>query len=194
VDHESGRTFYYNLETYATQWDKPLDLVTGTEYLQMLERERQKKEWFAVMESNIRTSVAQGYVPGTCPISTPAMNLLSNDNNAFYHHQQEGIGSSRGEDDGELTENDSPVFRVSPMNAEVSNVSRNPSESKEAYTLSPLRRLPSMDDNLLRSRDRQCRLLPVNIRFDCMNRLCAKSSSPLIMPYRTGHVYRSKRD
>lgn len=66
VDLATKRVYYYNCETNQTQWDKPLDLATGLQHLQILEREQMQRKWFAAMEFNIRAHLVQGHVPGTC--------------------------------------------------------------------------------------------------------------------------------
>lgn len=62
VDAKSGRTYYFNIKTRATQWRKPIELATDAEREEMERKERTQKAFFAAMEANILKSMATGKV------------------------------------------------------------------------------------------------------------------------------------
>jgi len=62
VDAKSGRTYYFNVKTRATQWRKPIELATDAEREEMERKERTQKAFFAAMEANILKSMATGKV------------------------------------------------------------------------------------------------------------------------------------
>lgn len=59
-DPDSGRTYYYHVETRETQWSKPLELASPKERKAIEDKERQQREFFAAMEANIMNSIAAG--------------------------------------------------------------------------------------------------------------------------------------
>ena len=69
VDPKSGRTYYYNVVSRATQWRKPIELASPEERKEMEAKEKKQKEFFSVMEANILKQMATGQVPGTPTVS-----------------------------------------------------------------------------------------------------------------------------
>ena len=60
ADPKSGRTYYYHSKTRETQWRMPLELASVEERVVMEEKERRQREFFAVMEANILSSMSSG--------------------------------------------------------------------------------------------------------------------------------------
>jgi len=60
VDPKTGRTYYYHSDTRATQWDKPLELASKEERIEMERKERRQRDFFAAMEANILKNLSQG--------------------------------------------------------------------------------------------------------------------------------------
>jgi len=67
VDQKSGRTYYFNIRTRATQWRKPVELASDTEREEMERKERTQKLFFSAMEANILKSMATGKVVEESP-------------------------------------------------------------------------------------------------------------------------------
>lgn len=133
---------------------QPLDLATGPQYSYMMERQRRDAEWFADMESNIRASLAQGYIPGTCP-------GVSND--ATHKDVYSNKSSKKGAQYLLPLEKELSICRVASEETVMSSDSELLSSSGSdisasgSLSLSPLKRLiskmSSMDDVLLSDRD-----------------------------------------
>jgi len=75
-DPATGRTYYYNVITRETQWRKPMELASEDERSIMEEKERKQREFFAVMESNILQSMANGTVGVATPV-VPKKRVIS---------------------------------------------------------------------------------------------------------------------
>lgn len=67
VDEKSGRTYYFNKKTRATQWRKPIELATDAEREEMERKERTQKAFFSAMEANILKSMETGKVVEESP-------------------------------------------------------------------------------------------------------------------------------
>lgn len=52
-DPKSGRTYYYNVITKETTWNKPLELATPEERVEMLRKKAETMRFFKEMEANI---------------------------------------------------------------------------------------------------------------------------------------------
>lgn len=65
VDPKSGRAYYYDTVTRATQWHKPMELTSMEERIRTAAKERKQRDFFAAMESNILKCLALGSLPGT---------------------------------------------------------------------------------------------------------------------------------
>lgn len=64
VDPKSGKTYYYDMISRKSTWDKPFELCTPDEQREMKAKERKIKSFFREMESNILNSLANGNLPG----------------------------------------------------------------------------------------------------------------------------------
>jgi hypothetical protein len=60
VDPNTGRTYYYHVETRETVWRKPLALCTATERAEMERKEQAQRAFFATMEANILKNLQSG--------------------------------------------------------------------------------------------------------------------------------------
>ena len=65
VDPRSGQTYFFHEITRETQWRKPMELASDEEKSVMQEKEEKEKDFFAVMEANILSSLSRGVIPGT---------------------------------------------------------------------------------------------------------------------------------
>ena len=65
LDPGTGKTYFYNDITRATQWRKPAELATDEEKLAIKKKEQKEKDFFAAMEANILSSLSRGVIPGT---------------------------------------------------------------------------------------------------------------------------------
>lgn len=145
---------------------QPIDLATGSEYLYMIERQRKNAEWFAAMESNILTSLAKGYLPGTYPSNSSDTTNKQDLDDDLKKNKERSSSSTVDVNYCLPMEKDLLISRVSSTDTVMSSEteimsssgsdSSNPSESSENFSLSPLRRLiskmSSMDDKLLSDR------------------------------------------
>ncbi len=121
----------------------------------MVERQRRDAEWFADMESNILASLAQGYIPGTCPgVSSDATHKDVHFNNSSKKGAQyilpleKELSICRVASEETVMSSDSEL--LSSLGSDISPASG-------SISLSPLKRLiskmSSMDDMLLSDRD-----------------------------------------
>ena len=65
IDPKSGQTYYYDLITRQTQWDKPLELVSKQEKRAIRKKDVSQREFFSNMEANILKCFQMGQIPGT---------------------------------------------------------------------------------------------------------------------------------
>lgn len=71
-DPVTGRVYYYDKVTRATQWEKPAEIRAYEKY-QRHEQRRARQAFFAIMEENIRTSLTRGeLIPGIPRTLAPA--------------------------------------------------------------------------------------------------------------------------
>jgi hypothetical protein len=74
TDTNTGRTYYYHVETRETQWRKPMELASETERQEMEEKERRQRDFFAAMEANILRNLSQEQPNSSSVLSIVAEN------------------------------------------------------------------------------------------------------------------------
>ena len=121
-----------------------MDLASGMEYLQMMEQERKKREFFAAMELNIRTSLSLGHVPGTFSIlptngtcaEDPAANGSPNEERTKYFCSNPNSTSREGRVIRRLAKDSSfdPISSETTASSTLLNIIRKMSFIKEGST------------------------------------------------------------